>query len=177
MKYLPGKGALRKIIDRAQELYSPDLDTIAYDGEQTLFTIALLEKSEFKVDLDTIVTNRNNVNSSSPEGNGSPNAPNKKRQKASYGTKSYVVQIRYESTISLRDIANALMEHKTENNIARVLDIILRQHAAKQDCLLVRQNFFHNDVCSFFTVGDGVSGCRGHHPIFRNTQSGLSLNI
>ncbi|MCI21588.1 protein argonaute 4-like, partial [Trifolium medium] len=130
MKYLPGKGALRKIIDRAQELYSPDLDTIAYDGEQTLFTIALLEKSEFKVDLDTIVTNRNNVNSS-PEGNGSPNAPNKKRQKGFYGTKSYVVEIHYDSTISLRDIANALKEHKTENNIARVLDIILRQHAAK----------------------------------------------
>ncbi|PNY07817.1 protein argonaute 4-like [Trifolium pratense] len=177
MKYLPGKGALREILDRARDLYSPDLDVFAYDGEQTLFTIKRLENSLFRVDLENIVTNRDNVNSSSPEGNGSPNASNKKRQKASRGSKNYVVEIRHESTISLQEIADALKEHKTDNNIARVLDIILRQHAAEKGCLLVRQNFFQNDICNLFKIGAGVTGCRGHHPIFRNTQSGLSLNI
>jgi hypothetical protein len=44
-------------------------------------------------------------------------------------------------------------------------------------CLLVRQNFFHNDPKNFADVGGGVLGCRGFHSSFRATQSGLSLNI
>nr|KAJ0219261.1 hypothetical protein LSAT_V11C300133490 [Lactuca sativa] len=59
----------------------------------------------------------------------------------------------------------------------RVLDIILRQHATKQGCLLVRQSFFHNDVKNFADVGGGVLRCRGFHSSFRTSQGGLSLNI
>jgi len=38
----------------------------------------------------------------------------------------------------------------------RVLDIILRQHSAKQGCLIVRQSFFHNNPSNFIELGGGV---------------------
>ncbi|BFG20706.1 hypothetical protein CerSpe_069880 [Prunus speciosa] len=59
----------------------------------------------------------------------------------------------------------------------RVLDILLRQNAAKQGCLLVRQSFFHNNPRNFEELGAGVLGCRGFHSSFRATQGGLSLNM
>ncbi|OIT19025.1 protein argonaute 4 [Nicotiana attenuata] len=80
----------------------------------------------------------------------------------------------------MQAIANALRGQESENSqeALRVLDIILRQHAAKQGCLIVRQSFsFHNDPKNFAEVGGGVLGCRGFHSSFRTTQSGLSLNI
>ncbi|GJW40400.1 reactive intermediate deaminase A, chloroplastic [Tanacetum coccineum] len=54
---------------------------------------------------------------------------------------------------------------------------LLRQHAAKQGCLLVRQCFFHNDPRNSIGIGGGVVGCRGFHSSFRATQAGLSLNM
>ncbi|WJX64437.1 Protein argonaute-4 [Trifolium repens] len=177
-----GKGSGRKILDRVQETYNSELNgkDIAYDGEKTLFTIGSLaqNKLEFKVVLDDVVSNRNNGNCS-PEANGSPNEADRKRVKKSYRSKSYKVEISFASKIPLQAIANALKGHETENyqEAIRVLDIILRQHAAKQGCLLVRQNFFHNDPKNFSDVGGGVLGCRGLHSSFRTTQSGLSLNI
>ncbi|CAK8574164.1 unnamed protein product [Lathyrus sativus] len=55
--------------------------------------------------------------------------------------------------------------------------IFLTLHCYYRGCLLVRQNFFHNDPKSFAHVGGGVLGCRGFHSSFRATQSSLSLNI
>uniref|UniRef100_A0A2C9WC67 Argonaute linker 1 domain-containing protein n=1 Tax=Manihot esculenta TaxID=3983 RepID=A0A2C9WC67_MANES len=81
----------------------------------------------------------------------------------------------------MQAIANAfrVLELKNSQEAIRVLDIILHQHehAAKQGCLLVRQNFFHNDPRNFADVGGGVLGCRGFHSSFRTTQGSLSLNI
>ncbi|GAB2215125.1 hypothetical protein Droror1_Dr00019501 [Drosera rotundifolia] len=79
----------------------------------------------------------------------------------------------------MQAIADAIRGQESENSqeALRVLDIILRQHAAKQGCLLVRQSFFHNDPKNFTDVGGGVLGCRGFHSSFRGTQGGLSLNI
>jgi eukaryotic translation initiation factor 2C len=76
---------------------------------------------------------RNNGNCS-PEANGSPNEADRKRVKKSYRSKSYKVEISFASKIPLQAIANALKGHETENyqEAIRVLDIILRQHAAKQ---------------------------------------------
>ncbi|KAL8116845.1 hypothetical protein AgCh_023139 [Apium graveolens] len=49
--------------------------------------------------------------------------------------------------------------------------------AAKRDCLLVRQSFFHDDSRMLTSVGGGVSACRGLHSSFRPNQGGLSLNL
>jgi eukaryotic translation initiation factor 2C len=70
---------------------------------------------------------RNNANTS----------PDKKRIRKSYRSKTYKVEISLASKIPLQAIADALKGHATESyqEAIRVLDIILRQHAAKQ-CVL-----------------------------------------
>ncbi|ESW18198.1 hypothetical protein PHAVU_006G021200 [Phaseolus vulgaris] len=176
-----GKGVGRKIMDRVQETYHSDLNgkDFAYDGEKSLFTIGSLprNKLEFEVVLEDVTSNRNNGNCS-PDGNGD-NESDRKRMRRPYHAKSFKVEISYAAKIPMQAITNALRGQETENfqEGIRVLDIILRQHAAKQGCLLVRQSFFHNDPKNFADVGGGVLGCRGFHSSFRTTQSGLSLNI
>ncbi|XP_027329366.1 protein argonaute 4-like [Abrus precatorius] len=177
-----GKGVGRKVIDRVQETYDSELNgkDFAYDGEKTLFTIGSLarNKLEFTVVLEDVTSNRNNGNCS-PDGHGSPNENDRKRIRRPYRSKTFKVEISFASKIPLQAIANALRGQESEHfqEAIRVLDIILRQHAAKQGCLLVRQSFFHNDPRNFTDVGGGVLGCRGFHSSFRTTQSGLSLNI
>ncbi|OAY23969.1 protein argonaute 4 isoform X1 [Manihot esculenta] len=177
-----GKGVGRKVIDRVQETYDSELDgkNFAYDGEKSLFTIGSLprNKLEFTVVLEDVTSNRNNGNAS-PEGHGSPNESDRKRLRRPYHSKTFKVEISFAAKIPMQAIANALRGQESENSqeAIRVLDIILRQHAAKQGCLLVRQNFFHNDPRNFADVGGGVLGCKGFHSSFRTTQGGLSLNI
>jgi len=67
---------------------------------------------------------RNNENTS----------PDKKRIKKSYRSKTYKVEISLASEIHLQAIADALRGHETESyqKAITVLDVILRQHAAKQ---------------------------------------------
>ncbi|XP_058745122.1 protein argonaute 4-like [Vicia villosa] len=176
------KGSGRKILDRVQETYKSELNgkDLAYDGEKTLFTMGSLaqNKLEFTVVLEDVTSSRNTRNLS-PDACGSSNDVDRKRVRRSFRSKKYKVEINYASKIPLRAIANALRGNETDNyqEAIRVLDIILRQHAAKQGCLLVRQNFFHNDVRNFKPVNGGVLGVRGLHSSFRTTQSGLSLNI
>ncbi|KAK4279249.1 hypothetical protein QN277_016979 [Acacia crassicarpa] len=177
-----GKGVGRKIIDRVQETYDSELagKDFAYDGEKSLFTVGPLprNKLEFTVVLEDLTFNRNNGNCS-PDGHGSPNESDKKRMRRPNRSKTFKVEISYAAKIPMQAITNALRGQDSENfqEAIRVLDIVLRQHAAKQGCLLVRQSYFHNDPRSFTGVGGGVLGCRGFHSSFRTTQSGLSLNI
>ncbi|KAL1348006.1 hypothetical protein HN51_024011 [Arachis hypogaea] len=177
-----GKGAGRKVIDKVKETYDSELNgkDFAYDGEKTLFTVGSLarNKLEFTVVLEDVTSNRNNGNCS-PEGHGSPNEGDRKRVRRPYRAKTFKVEISFAAKIPMKAISNALRGEETENyqEAIRVLDIILRQHAAKQGCLLVRQSYFHNDPKNFADVGGGVLGCRGFHSSFRTTQSGLSLNI
>ncbi|XP_071932116.1 protein argonaute 4A-like [Coffea arabica] len=176
------KGVGRRILDKVHETYASELagKDFAYDGEKSLFTIGSLprNKLEFTVVLDELASNRN-VGSGSPEGNSSPNESDKKRSKRQGRSKTYKVAISYAAKIPVQAIANVLNGKETEHfqEAVRVLDIILRQHAAKQGCLLVRQSFFHNQPRNFTDIGGGVLGCRGFHSSFRATQGGLSLNI
>ncbi|XP_027346753.1 protein argonaute 4-like isoform X2 [Abrus precatorius] len=176
-----GKGVGRKIMDRVVETYHSELNDkdFAYDGEKSLFTIGSLprNKLEFEVVLEDVTSNRNNDNCS-PNGH-EDNEGDKKRMRRPYRAKTFQVELSFAAKIPMQAIANALRGQETENfqEAIRVLDIILRQHAAKQGCLLVRQSFFHNDPKNFADVGGGVLGCRGFHSSFRTTQSGLSLNI
>ena len=75
-----------------------------------------------------------NVGSGSPEGNSSPNESDKKRSKRQGRSKTYKVAISYAAKIPVQAIANVLNGKETEHfqEAVRVLDIILRQHAAKQ---------------------------------------------
>ncbi|CAL0307497.1 unnamed protein product [Lupinus luteus] len=176
-----GKGVGRKVLDKVHETYASELNgkDFAYDGEKTLFTVGSLarNKLEFQVVLEDVTSNRNNGNLS-PE-HGSPNETDKKRMRRPYRAKTFKVELSFASKIPMQAISNALRGQESENfqEAIRVLDIILRQHAAKQGCLLVRQSYFHNDPKNFADVGGGVLGCRGFHSSFRTTQSGLSLNI
>ncbi|CAI0452231.1 unnamed protein product [Linum tenue] len=173
------KGVGRKVLDKVQQTYSSELSgkEFAYDGEKSLFTIGQLplNKHEFTVVLEE-VTNNGNV---SPDAGGSPNDTDRKRMRRPYNSKTFIVQINFAAKIPMQAIASALKGVETESSqeALRVLDIILRQHAAKQGCLLVRQSFFHNDPKNFVELGNGVLGCRGFHSSFRTTQGGLSLNI
>ncbi|CAI9277601.1 unnamed protein product [Lactuca saligna] len=175
---IDGKGIGRKVLDRVHETYGSELagKEFAYDGEKSLFTVGALprNKLEFTVVLENVTSNRNN-------GNASPGSPDndKKRIRRSYQSKTFKVELSFAAKIPMQAIAQALRGQESENSMEalRVLDIILRQHAAKQGCLLVRQSFFHNDVKNFADVGGGVLGCRGFHSSFRTSQGGLSLNI
>ncbi|KAL6527855.1 Protein argonaute-4 [Orobanche minor] len=177
-----GKGVGRKVLDRVHETYDTELagKEFAYDGEKSLFTVGALprNKLEFTIVLDSVTSSRNTGNSS-PGEHGSPNESDKKRMRRPYQSKTFKVEISFAAKIPMQAIANALRGQESENSqeALRVLDIILRQHAARQGCLLVRQSFFHNDPKNFTDVGGGILGCRGFHSSFRTTQSGLSLNI
>ncbi|KAK2971923.1 hypothetical protein RJ640_011704 [Escallonia rubra] len=178
-----GKGIGRKVLDRVHETYDTELagKDFAYDGEKSLFTVGALprNKLEFTVVLEDISSNRNNGNCSPANGHGSPNGNDRKRARRPYQSKTFKVEISFAAKIPMQAIALALRGQESENSqeALRVLDIILRQHAAKQGCLLVRQSFFHNEPRNFADVGGGVLGCRGFHSSFRTTQGGLSLNI
>lgn len=177
-----GKGAGRKVIDKVHETYRSDLadKDFAYDGEKSLFTVGSLprNKLEFTVVLDDVSAERSNGNRS-PDGHGSPSENDRKRMRRQYQSKTFKVEISFAAKIPMQAIANALRGQESENSqeALRVLDIILRQHASKLGCLLVRQSFFHNDPKNFVDVGGGVLGCRGFHSSFRTAQEGLSLNI
>jgi len=76
---------------------------------------------------------RNNGNVS-PDGNGEFSENDTKRMRRPNRAKTFKVEISFASKIPLQAIANALRGHDSDNyqEAIRVLDIILRQHAAKQ---------------------------------------------
>lgn len=76
---------------------------------------------------------RNNGNAS-PDVHDEPNGQDKKRIKRPYQSKTFKVEISFAAKIPMQAIQNALRGQESENSqeALRVLDIILRQHAAKQ---------------------------------------------
>ncbi|KAK9154537.1 hypothetical protein Sjap_002017 [Stephania japonica] len=174
---IEGKGIGRRLLDRVHETYSSELDGkyFAYDGEKSLFTVGSLphNKHEFTVVLEDIASSK------SPDGGNSPSNGERKKFRRHSQSKTFKVEISFAAKIPMNAIASALRGQESENSqeALRVLDIILRQHAAKQGCLLVRQSFFHNNPRNFTDLGGGVLGCKGFHSSFRATQGGLSLNV
>ncbi|GKB96912.1 argonaute 4A-like protein [Tanacetum coccineum] len=170
------KGVGRRVLDRVHNFYNSEFEGkgFAYDGEKTLFTVGPLHKKilEFPVVMENLSSNRT-VRGGSTRDNDT------KRSRRAPESKSYTVKINYATRIPIQAIFNALKGQESEqfNEAVRVLDVLLRQHAAKQGCLLVRQCFFHNDPRNSIGIGGGVVGCRGFHSSFRATQAGLSLNM
>jgi eukaryotic translation initiation factor 2C len=75
-----------------------------------------------------------NSGNGSPVGNGSPNETDKKRMRRAFQSKTFKVEMSFAAKIPMQAIAAALRGQESENSqeALRVLDIILRQHAAKQ---------------------------------------------
>ncbi|KAK6928957.1 Protein argonaute, N-terminal, partial [Dillenia turbinata] len=175
------KGCERKVLDKVQEIYSGELagKDFAYDGEKSLFTLGPLPRQsmEFPVVLENVVSA--GARSNGDEGDGSPYAKESKRLRRQNRSKMFKVEINYATEIPIQAIASTLLGAESERfqDAMRVLDVILRQNAAKRGCLLVRQSFFQNDPRNFVELSGGVLGCRGFHSSFRATQSGLSLNL
>ncbi|KAI9115314.1 hypothetical protein K1719_013633 [Acacia pycnantha] len=173
------KGIGRRVLDKVYETYASELQSksFAYDGEKALFTITSLprNKLEFIIVLDEISSNKAGRNGSPDNTEGT----DKKRMRRPYQSKTYKVEISFARKIPMQEIVDALSGRESDHHqeAIRVLDIILRQHAAKQGCLLVRQSFFHDSVGNYRDIGGGVQGCRGFHSSFRATQGGLSLNV
>ncbi|XP_030966369.1 protein argonaute 4A-like [Quercus lobata] len=172
------KGIGRKVIDKAKEVYDNEFrgKEFAYDGENSLFTFGPLaqNKLELLVVLDTPSSNR-----ASRRGSPGDDESDRKRSRRPFQSKTYKVQISYAAKIPMQAILDALHGQESDRfqEAVRVLDIILRQNAAKQGCLLVRQSFFHGNERSFINLDGGVLGCRGFHSSFRATEGGLSLNM
>ncbi|KAM2156159.1 hypothetical protein ACFX1R_041888 [Malus domestica] len=173
----------RKVVEKVKETYDRDLGRkeFAYDGQKNLFTVGSLphKRLDFVVVLDNISSSRRigNVGGSSsydPAESGS----DRKRLKHSFQSKTIKVLINYATKIPMQAIVNGSrgQDSKEFQEAVRVLDIILRQHAVKQGCLLVRQSFFRNNPRNP-DLGEGLSGCSGFHSSFRATQAGLSLNM
>lgn len=84
---------------------------------------------DLKINLMNIIIFSNN-------GNASPGSPDndKKRIRRSYQSKTFKVELSFAAKIPMQAIAQALRGQESENSMEalRVLDIILRQHAAKQ---------------------------------------------
>ncbi|XP_028802604.1 protein argonaute 4A-like [Neltuma alba] len=163
------RGIGRRVIDKVYETYASELPgkDFAYDGEKALFTLGSLprDKLEYMVLLDQISSNKVGRNGSPDNTDGNQ-------------SKTFKVEITYAKKIRMQEIVDALLGQESDHQEAiRVLDIILRQHAAKRGCLLVRQSFFHDKVENYRDIGGGVQGCRGFHSSFRATQGGLSLNV
>ncbi|KAF7111729.1 LOW QUALITY PROTEIN: hypothetical protein CFC21_111707 [Triticum aestivum] len=175
------KGIGRKVQDKLVQMYHSDLANkdFAYDGEKSLFTIGALPQvhNEFTVVLEDIGSG--NCRSSGGNSGNSPEGSDTKRVRRPYQSKIIKVELSFAAKIPMAAIAQAIRGEESENSLEaiRVLDIILRQHSAKQGCLLVRQSFFHNNPKSFIDLGGGLLGCQGFHSSFRGAQSGLSLNI
>ncbi|KAL5707869.1 Protein argonaute 16 [Ranunculus cassubicifolius] len=172
------KGIGRKIMDKLYQAYSSELagKPFAYDGEKALYTVGSLplKKYEFMVVMEETASKRKGNQHYEEDLEDIDN----KRVKHSLQSKAFNVEISYAAKIPMRPIALALQGRDVDNtgDALRVLDIILRQQAAKRGCLLVRQSFFHDDSRNLVDVGGGVSACRGFHSSFRTTQSGLTLN-
>ncbi|KAM5551204.1 protein argonaute 4A-like [Rosa sericea] len=179
-----GKGIGRKVLDKVKDTYSVELENkdFAYDGEKSLFTVGQLphKKLDFTVVLDDISSSRSRTNGGSGGSYSLEETQgDRKRVKQSFQSKTIKVQVNFAAKIPMQAIANALRGQDSDHfqEAVRVLDIIIRQNAAKQGCLLVRQSFFHNNPRNFIELGGGVLGCRGFHSSFRATQGGLSLNM
>ncbi|CAH2070229.1 unnamed protein product [Thlaspi arvense] len=160
----------RKILEKVQKnCQSDNLGSkyFAYDGDKTLYTVGPLPGKvlSFSVALEEMFSK--------------PNDEGVKRLRRPNHSKTFNVAITFATKISVQAIEAALQGKETNHlqDAIRVLDVILRQNAASQGCLLVRQSFFHNDAKYFTEDYGGFHLCRGFHSSFGTTQGGLSLNI
>lgn len=124
-----GTGIGRKILENVKENYQYDLGSkhFAYDGEKNLFTIGPLPSSQ--LDFSVVL-----VDMSSSRNAGKHDDADSKRLRRPNRSKNFKVSITFAAKIPIQSIANALQGKETKHfqDAIRVLDVILRQNAARQ---------------------------------------------
>ncbi|KAK7372677.1 hypothetical protein VNO80_06064 [Phaseolus coccineus] len=145
-----GRDVGRKVLDMVQNTYDSELygKDFAYDGDKNLFTLASLPRDRLQFTVDLEDARPTN----------------------------FEVRVSFVSKIPLQAIVRGQDSDNYQEAI-RVLDIILKQHAAKQCSWLVPRFFLCKDQVEFYDLEEGISGLRRFNSRFRTTQSGLSLNI
>ncbi|PHU28982.1 hypothetical protein BC332_01075 [Capsicum chinense] len=106
----------------------------SYGGLFVSFCVIFSHESDLKTkELDILLCSPDG--NSNPGGLGSPNKTDRKRLRHPYQSKTFKVEINFSAKILILAIVNALHGQESENSqeALRVLDIILRQHAAKQN--------------------------------------------
>ncbi|KAL6580136.1 hypothetical protein OROMI_008160 [Orobanche minor] len=81
----------------------------------------------------------------------------------------------YNLTITY--IATDIPTSERYDEAVRVLNLMLRQNAAKKGCRIVRQSFFHEEPRNFVDIGEGMEVWRGIRSSFSSTSGKLLLNM
>ncbi|CAM6102407.1 unnamed protein product [Calypogeia fissa] len=172
-------GLNRKVMAALHTTYGGEFlkgKRFAYDGEKSLFVVGslTLRQSEFPVLLPDdpgrgirrAGNGREHPNSPDPAGRSQPG-------------RDFIVRFAHVATIDMHAINSVLRGERNDKaqEGLRVLDIMLREHAAKRDYLLLKENYFHPTLGPVENIGDGVVLWRGFHVSFRPTSGGLSLNF
>ncbi|KAG9458494.1 hypothetical protein H6P81_003002 [Aristolochia fimbriata] len=136
------KAMRMKVMEKIQKTYARDLGDkfFAFDGESSIFTFGELPEKNlsFVVYLD---------------------APASRSRKTQQQVR---VDIRLASKISISAIVNTRNRNFSEDSqdALRVLDILLRHHATKQNYICIRQAFF-TDEGEPIKLGGALVGSRG----------------
>nr|AJA90755.1 Argonaute 4 [Cycas revoluta] len=179
------KALCRRVMNKVKEVYGKsELNgkDFAYDGEKSLYTIGpiLDEMGNSRNNIEcSVVLEDNRANPRRVAGSGSPSDIERSKKRKEDRGRKYKVEITFAAKISMKPLLAILQGEVSDKaqDALRVLDIVLRQHAASRGYLLVRQSFFHWEFAPLVDIGGGVNGCRGYHVSFRPTQKGLSLNM
>lgn len=146
----------------------------AYDGEKCLFTMGLLplQRQEFTVLLEE-------ETGAAPRMEATPygDDDSKKKRRITSGAE-FLVKIENTTKVNMKAIDAILKGERNDKaqDALRVLDIVLRQHAAARGYILVKENYFSRSF-GVADIGEGVETCQGYHVSFRPTVDGLSLNL
>lgn len=162
------------IIGKLQQVYgAKELGgkRFAYDGEKSLFTPGAFQ---FQTEEFIVLLEDSAIDKSNPADDDS----SKRRRMSSRNTREFKVKIEYAATVRMGAINAILSGQRNDRaqDALRVLDIVLKQHAASKGYLLIKDNYF-STTFGVADIGEGVQTCRGYHVSFRPSLQGLSLNL
>ncbi|KAG6541212.1 hypothetical protein Mapa_017373 [Marchantia paleacea] len=174
----------RKIMMKLYEIYGEKTlmgKKFAYDGEKSLFSVGSLEfnSREFQVSLeDDPGRGPRRINVVREDYADDEDGRAAQRRRA--GGRDFRVQIEFAAKVNMKAIDLVLKGDRddTAQDALRVLDIMLREHAARRSYLLIRDCYFHKSLGPVGEIGEGVQSWRGYHVSFRPTSgSCLTLNF
>ncbi|KAJ7091570.1 hypothetical protein O6H91_Y580500 [Diphasiastrum complanatum] len=181
---LQSKTLCRNIL---KKLYEDNVQTCfsyksyAYDGEGLLFFAGFpFQNKEFKVQLESERSmnprRAEEIASSSATGS-SETTPFKRRR--ILRSKEFDVRIEFTTAVRMRTISDFRPGQPVSmaQEAIRVLDTVLREHAARRDYLQIKESFFHPVFGGEKDLGGGVLTWTGFHISFKLIQTGLSLNL
>ncbi|KAL3700728.1 hypothetical protein R1sor_018750 [Riccia sorocarpa] len=173
----------RKVMTKLYEIYGQQTlmgKKFAYDGEKSLFTVGPLPFSnkDFQVLLDDDPgRGPRRIHVEREEDRDDDGRPAQRRRA---GGRDFEVKIEFAAKVNMKAIDAVLRGERDETaqDALRVLDIMLREHAARRDYLLIRDCFFHKSLGPVGEIGEGVQSWRGYHVSFRPSSGGcLTLNF